>query len=111
MVACQAKAAYEKEPFPRILMTAKEGSTVDQREVLLHPSLGKLPARKVLHCIFALAPTGTILHFHQEQVRTGDLPTPGSPGALYTLTDQPAAEGRERCRIIPPFVREFGPVA
>jgi len=29
---------------------------------------------------------------------------------LYTLTDQPATEGRERCRIIPPFVREFGPV-
>jgi hypothetical protein len=94
----------------RILMTAKEGSTVDQREILSHPSLGQLPARKVLDCIFALAPTGTILHFHQEQVRTGDLPTPGSPGALYTLTDQPATEGRERCRIIPPFVREFGPV-
>jgi hypothetical protein len=61
-----------------------------------------------LDCIFALAPNGTILHFHQEQVRKGDLSTPGSPGALYTLTDNPAAEGRERCRIIPPFVREFG---
>jgi len=100
----------KKNRSTRILMTAKEGSPVDQREILLHPSLGKLPARKVLDCIFALAPTGTILHFHQEQVSTGDLPTPGSTEALYTLTDQPAAEGRERCRIIPPFVREFGAV-
>jgi hypothetical protein len=101
----------KKSRFTRILMTAKEGSTVDQREVLLHLSLGKLSARKVLDCIFALAPNGTILHFHQEQVSTGDLPTPGAPGTLYTLTDKPAAEGRERCRIIPPFVREFGAVA
>ena len=100
----------KKSRSTRILMTAKGGSTVDQREILLHPSLGQLPARKVLDCIFALAPTGTILHFHQEQVSTGDLPTPGSTGALYTLTDKPAAEGRERCRIIPPFVREFGAV-
>lgn len=83
---------------------------MDQREVLLHPSLGKLSARKVLHCIFALAPNGTILHFHQEQVSNSDLPTPGPTGILYTLTDTPAAEGRERCRIIPPFVREFSAV-
>ena len=81
-----------------------------QQEILSHPSLGQLPARKVLECIFALAPTGKILHFHQEQVKKGEL-TAGQTGVLYTLTDQPAAEGRERCRIIPPFVREFGPVA
>lgn len=83
---------------------------MDQREVLLHPALGKLPARKVLQCIFALDPTGPILHFHQEQVRSENLPTPGPTGTLYTLTDTPAAEGRERCRIIPPFVREFSAV-
>lgn len=83
---------------------------MDNREILSHPSLGHLPARKVLDCIFALAPTGKILHFHLEQVSKGDLPTPGSTGVLYTLTDKPAAEGRERCRIIPPFVREFGSV-
>lgn len=100
----------KKSRSTRILMTAKEGSPVDQREILLHPSLGKLSARKVLDCIFALAPTGKILHFHQEQVSIGDIPPPGSTGTLYTLTDRPAAEGRERCRIIPPFVREFGAV-
>lgn len=100
----------KKSRSPWILMTVKEGSPVDQREVLLHPALGKLPARKVLHCIFALSPTGPILHFHQEQVSTSELPTPGPSGTLYTLTDTPAAEGRERCRIIPPFVREFDAV-
>jgi len=100
----------KKSRSTQILMIAKEGSTVDQREILSHPSLGQLPARKVLDCIFALAPNGTILHFHQEQVRKGDLPTSGSAGVLYTLIDQPAAAGRERCRIIPPFVREFGAV-
>ena len=100
----------KKSRSTRTLRTVKEGSTVDQREILSHPSWGQLPARKVLDCIFALAPNGTILHFHQEQVSTGSLPTPGSAGALYTLTEQPAAAGRERCRIIPPFVREFGTV-
>lgn len=80
---------------------------MDKREILSHPSLGQLPARKVLDCIFALAPTGKILHFHLEQVKKSDLLAPGTTGVLYTLTDQPAAEGRERCRIIPPFVREF----
>ena len=100
----------KKSRFTRILRTTKEGSTVDQRETLSHPSLGQLPARKVLDCIFALAPNGTILHFHQEQVSTGNFPTLGLTGALYTLTDHPATEGRERCRIIPPFVREFGAV-
>jgi hypothetical protein len=76
------------------------------QEILVHPDLGKLPARKVLECLFALSPTGNILHFHLEQVSRAD-----SAGAtVYTLTDQPPAAGRERCRIIPPFVREFEPV-
>jgi hypothetical protein len=76
------------------------------REVLAHPSLGKLPARKVLECIFALSPTGSILHHHLEEVNKTD----GADGVLYTLTGQPAAPGRERCRIMPPLVRQFSPV-
>ena len=73
------------------------------RESLAHPSLGKLPARKILECIFALSPTGVILHHHLEEVSKTD----GADGVLYTLTGQPAAPGRERCRIVPPFVRQF----
>ncbi len=74
------------------------------KERLSHPMLGQLPARRVLDCIFALSPEGTILHYHQEQVNKTDSP---QEGMLYTLTDQPPEVGRERCRIIPPFVREF----
>jgi hypothetical protein len=77
-----------------------------KREVLAHPSLGKLPARKVLECIFALSPTGNILHHHLEEVSETDVET---EGVLYTLTGQPPAPGRQRCRIIPPLVREFDP--
>ena len=78
-----------------------------KREVLSHPSLGKLPARKVLECIFALSPTGSILHHHLEEVNKTDL---AGDRVLYTLSGTPPAPGRERCRIIPPLVREFDPV-
>ena len=77
-----------------------------KREVLSHPSLGKLPARKVLECIFALSPTGSFLHHHLEEVSTTD----SGDGVLYTLTGQPPAAGRERCRVIPPLVRQFAAV-
>lgn len=81
----------------------KEGILM-QKEKLSHPTFGQLPARRVLDCIFALSPEGTILHYHQEQVGKTEST---QEGMQYTLTDQPPAEGRERCRIIPPFVREF----
>lgn len=80
------------------------------KERLLHPSWGELPARRILDCIFALSPTGNILHYHIEQVHKTDFPTAEGEAVRYTLTDQPAAPGRERCRIIPPLVREFDPV-
>lgn len=78
-----------------------------KRETLLHPEYGRLPARKVLDCIFALAPTGKIAHFHTEQVETAE--TDGE--ILHARTDAAAAAGRERCQVIPPFVREFDPPA
>ncbi len=80
-----------------------------KQEILTHPSLGKLPARKVLDCIFAVAPEGNILHYHLEQVTKANL-SDGTDGVMYTLTDKAPNEGRERCRIIPPFVKEFGSV-
>lgn len=91
------------------LISAKEGFLMGKQEILTHPSLGALPARKVLDCIFAIAPEGNILHYHLEQVTKADL-AGGADGVMYTLTDKAPADGRERCQIIPPFVREFGSV-
>ena len=78
-----------------------------KRETLLHPEYGRLPARKILDCIFALAPTGKIAHFHTEQVETAE--TDGE--TVYAKTEAAATAGRERCQVIPPFVREFDPPA
>lgn len=78
-----------------------------KREILSHPSLGRLPAHRVLECIFALSPTGNILHYHLEEVSQASLPGGEREGILYTLTGASPAPGRERCRIIPPLVREF----
>ncbi len=80
-----------------------------KQEILTHPSLGKLPARKVLDCIFAVAPEGNILHYHLEQVTKADLSS-GTDSVMYTLTDKAPDEDRQRCCIIPPFVKEFGSV-
>jgi hypothetical protein len=85
------------------LNISKEGILMP-KEKLSHPTLGQLPARRILDCIFALAPEGNILHFHQEQVSKSDSP---QEGLLYTLTPTPPASGREQCCIIPPFTREF----
>jgi hypothetical protein len=85
----------------------KEGPPVQQREIFTHPSLGKLPARTVLECVFALSPEGKILHHHREELDAAD---EGNDTVVYTLNGQSPAPGRERCRIIPPFVREFGTV-
>ena len=72
-------------------------------EALLHPTLGKLPARKVLECLFALSPDGPYMHHHLEEITV----TEDADGIVYRLNGQPPAAGRERCRIIPPLVNEF----
>ena len=65
--------------------------------ILAHPDLGDLPGRRVLDCLFALAPDGSILHLHAEQAEaTG-------PGQLR-LNGQAPREDRARCCIIPPSV-------
>jgi hypothetical protein len=87
------------------LSLLKEELPVQKREIFTHPSLGKLPARMVLECVFALSPEGKILHHHREELNATD---EGNNMVVYTLNGQSPAPGRERCRIIPPFVREFG---
>lgn len=71
--------------------------------ILEHPTLGDLPARRVLACIFALTAEGKILHFHREQTVGGTDPQ------RYRLSDTPADEGRARCCIIPPTILAFRP--
>lgn len=62
-----------------------------------------LPARRVLDCVFALTPTGRILHFHLPQLTADE----SQDGVHYALTAPEAAPERARCRVIPPLVPEF----
>lgn len=71
--------------------------------VLVHPELGILPARRVLDCIFALHPKGSILHCHITEMRT-EQNAAGTRFVLESLDPDPA---HARCRIIPPRVAEF----
>ena len=68
---------------------------------LEHPEYGRLPALRLLDCIFALTPDEAILHFHREQVTPA-----GEPGVLQFTGAMPQ-EDRKRCRVIPPFVVAF----
>ena len=74
---------------------------------LQHPEHGELPAQRLLDCVFALAPTGRILHFHSEQVEM----ITSADGVRYRLTTAPALPERARCQIIPPLVNSFRPRA
>lgn len=70
---------------------------------LHHPEHGELPARRLLDCVFALAPSGRILHFHIEQFTTE---ARGEEQHLL-LTDAEPDAARSRCQIIPPYVTAF----
>ncbi|MGR8921794.1 MAG: hypothetical protein ACU85V_19450 [Gammaproteobacteria bacterium] len=75
----------------------------DTTHWLDHPEHGELPARRLLDCVFALAPDGRILHFHTEQV---DIDAGGAE-VHYRPNGAPPAPERARCQIIPPFVTAF----
>lgn len=70
---------------------------------LIHDELGLLPARRVLDCVFALSPAGSILHYHLGQLSAVD----EEGRTHYRVQDPNGAPDRARCRIIPPLVREF----
>lgn len=72
-------------------------------ETLVHPEHGSLAARRLLDCVFALTPKGTIAHFHIEQV---DIETRADE-IVYHVTARAALPERARCQIIPPFVPAF----
>ena len=72
-------------------------------EILLHPDYGQIPARRILDCIFALAPTGRILHHHIEEMEVVE----DHNRIKYSINQAPAAPDRYRCQIIPPMVPQF----
>jgi hypothetical protein len=74
-----------------------------RREILAHPELGDLAARRILECVFVLAPDGTILHHHLEEM---DLTEDDGP-ITYTMNGTAPKAERSRCQIIPPLVLEF----
>jgi hypothetical protein len=70
---------------------------------LKHPELGTLPAIQIIDCIFALAPSGRIIHFHTEQMATSQRDVTDS----FELVETPPLPERSRCQVIPPFVNAF----
>ena len=72
-------------------------------EILLHPEHGRLPARRLIECIFALSPDGPILHHHLEEM---DVHAEGG-ATVYTLNGTDPGVDRYRCQVIPPLVPQF----
>lgn len=72
-------------------------------EVLVHIKFGRIPARKLLDCIFALSPDGPILHHHLEEVDVSE----ESGITLYTINGSAPLSERSRCQIIPPVIPAF----
>ncbi|MEQ8231386.1 MAG: hypothetical protein RLW61_00265 [Gammaproteobacteria bacterium] len=69
---------------------------------LEHPEHGRLPAQRLVDCLFALTPNGRILHFHVEQVEMAQ----GTNGIVHLTAAEPLPE-RSRCQVIPPLVNSF----
>ena len=72
-------------------------------EALVHPEHGRIPARKLLDCIFALSLDGPILHHHLEEVDVSE----ELGVTVYTLNGKQPLPERSRCQIIPPMVPAF----
>lgn len=73
-------------------------------EALVHPNHGRLPAQRLLDCVFALSPNGgPILHYHIDEFDESE----ADGLRLYTFNGtEPGAE-RYRCQVIPPRVPQF----
>ncbi|MFT4560886.1 MAG: hypothetical protein ACI9BW_000623 [Gammaproteobacteria bacterium] len=78
-------------------------SEIPPPEALEHPQHGRIPARKLLQCIFALSPDGPILHHHLEEMDVRE----DSGTTIYALNGGTPLAERSRCQIIPPMVTKF----
>jgi len=72
-------------------------------EALVHSDHGRIPARRLLDCVFALSPDGPILHHHMEEVDVSD----DTGITLYIINGTEPLPERRRCQIIPPMVPAF----
>jgi hypothetical protein len=70
---------------------------------LEHPELGTLPIIQIIDCIFALAPSGRIIHLHKEQMATSQDDATDN----FQLVETSPLPERSRCQIIPPFINAF----
>ena len=68
-----------------------------------HPELGRIPAKVLLDCVFALTPAGEILHYHSEEI----LVEQSDQDIVLALSGGSADDSRSRCQIIPPRIPEF----
>lgn len=68
-----------------------------------HPQHGELPAKRLIDCVFALAPNGRILHFHVEQMEIEN----GPDSTCFRLKETAPHAERARCQIIPPLINAF----
>ena len=72
-------------------------------EFVEHPEHGRLPACRILDCVFALSPDGSILHRHVEEYAVDE----NANEVVYSESGSVPEESRARCQIIPPRVVEF----
>ena len=77
----------------------------DRRQpvAMVHPEHGRIPAAKVLECVFALSPDGPILHHHLEEMDVSEV----AGVVVYTMNGKQPDLNRSRCQIIPPLVPAF----
>lgn len=83
------------------MLSTKIDNTKDA--IFGHPELGRIPAKVLLDCVFALTPEGKILHYHSEEMDV----TESGQEIVLTLSGEAADESRSRCQIIPPRIPEF----
>ena len=63
----------------------------------------RLPAIKILDCVFVMDSSEQIVHFHEEElgIKTVD------SEQRYFLNGSAPSEERSRCQVIPPFINAF----
>ena len=63
----------------------------------------RLPAIKILGCVFVMDRSEQIIHFHEEELGIKMVDSE----QRYFLNGCVALEDRSRCQVIPPFINAF----
>ena len=70
---------------------------------LAHQDHGNIPAKVVLDCVFAISPSGEILHHHAEEFSAEE----SDAEVIFKVNGQSPNDTRSRCQIIPPRIPQF----